>query len=397
MTLTPNEIHNKEFTRGFRGYKEDDVNEFLSLIMKDYEDYRHQSKILEDQNSELRSKLEKYTGIKDSLNKSILIAQEAVATLKKNAQDESNLIIREAEKNADRILNEALAKTSRITLENEELRNQVSLYKSKFKMLVESQMKMISETDWLESQGKQNANFSEILENTQKEVSDLEAKESIDHFKSSFVEEVASEVPNDNYKSSEASVEENNQFANLNLEDLLITDADADPNPDPFEFEQKLGKEIEKIDKEFEQINKEFELLDQVTIDSTNLDKTVVINEEIDQLIKPEDNLANPIEIEEDFNLKEFLENDDFLDENDEDLEEKELISQYYAEGTKQESFEHGSAIANLNAVANLKEDIIPEEKIILEEKIISEEKIIPEEKTPPKQKLRFRTKKNFD
>ena len=37
MPLSPLDIHNKEFTRGFRGYAEDEVNEFLDQIIKDYE------------------------------------------------------------------------------------------------------------------------------------------------------------------------------------------------------------------------------------------------------------------------------------------------------------------------------------------------------------------------
>lgn len=37
VPLTPLDIHNKEFSRGFRGYDEDEVNEFLDQIIKDYE------------------------------------------------------------------------------------------------------------------------------------------------------------------------------------------------------------------------------------------------------------------------------------------------------------------------------------------------------------------------
>lgn len=37
MPLSPIDIHNKEFTKAFRGYAEDEVNEFLDQIIKDYE------------------------------------------------------------------------------------------------------------------------------------------------------------------------------------------------------------------------------------------------------------------------------------------------------------------------------------------------------------------------
>ena len=37
MALTPLDIHNKEFKRVFRGYDEDEVNEFLDLVIKEFE------------------------------------------------------------------------------------------------------------------------------------------------------------------------------------------------------------------------------------------------------------------------------------------------------------------------------------------------------------------------
>ena len=47
MPLTPLDINNKEFSKGFRGYNEDEVNEFLDQIMKDYEILLGEKKELE--------------------------------------------------------------------------------------------------------------------------------------------------------------------------------------------------------------------------------------------------------------------------------------------------------------------------------------------------------------
>lgn len=37
MALTPLDIHNKEFNVKMRGYDQDQVNDFLDQIIKDYE------------------------------------------------------------------------------------------------------------------------------------------------------------------------------------------------------------------------------------------------------------------------------------------------------------------------------------------------------------------------
>lgn len=148
MPLTPLDIHNKEFSRTFRGYDEDDVNEFLDQIIKDYETVIRDKKDLDGQVSELRERLSHFSNIEDTLNKSILIAQETAEEVKGNATKEAKLIIREAEKNADRIVNEALTKSRKVAIEIEDLKKQSKVFRTRFKMLIEAQLEMIQNGDW---------------------------------------------------------------------------------------------------------------------------------------------------------------------------------------------------------------------------------------------------------
>ncbi|MFA1818645.1 DivIVA domain-containing protein [Virgibacillus oceani] len=148
MSLTPLDIHNKEFTRKFKGYDEDEVNEFLDQVIKDYEMTIREKKDLEEKVNQLNEKLGHFTNIEETLNKSILIAQETAEELTGNATKESKLIIKEAEKNADRIINEALTKSRRISMDVEELKKQAKVFRTRLKMLVEAQMEMINTGDW---------------------------------------------------------------------------------------------------------------------------------------------------------------------------------------------------------------------------------------------------------
>ncbi|WP_217585672.1 DivIVA domain-containing protein [Lentibacillus saliphilus] len=148
MPLSPLDIHNKEFARGFRGYDEDEVNEFLDQIIKDYEIVIREKKELQERVDQMKEKLGHFTNIEETLNKSILIAQETAEELRGNAQKESKLIIKEAEKNADRIINESLNKSRRIEIEVEELKKQAKVFRTRLKMLVEAQLDMIDTNDW---------------------------------------------------------------------------------------------------------------------------------------------------------------------------------------------------------------------------------------------------------
>ena len=56
--------------------------------------------------------------------------------------------MKEAEKNADRIVNEALTKARRIAMEIEDLKKQSKVFRNRFKMLVEAQLDLINTDDW---------------------------------------------------------------------------------------------------------------------------------------------------------------------------------------------------------------------------------------------------------
>lgn len=148
MPLTPLDIHNKEFTKRMRGYDEDEVNEFLDQIIKDYEGLIRENKELQNQVAELQEKLGHFSNIEETLSKAIIVAQDAADELKNNSKKEAQLILKEAEKNADRIINESLAKSRKIALEMEELKKQATIYRTRFRALLEAQLEMLKEDNW---------------------------------------------------------------------------------------------------------------------------------------------------------------------------------------------------------------------------------------------------------
>ncbi|MFB5191583.1 DivIVA domain-containing protein [Alicyclobacillus fastidiosus] len=148
MPLSPIDIHNKEFGRSFRGYNEDEVDDFLERVIQDYEGLIRTNKQLEEDMNRLNEKLAHYDSLEDSLSKSILVAQETAEEVKSNARKEAQLIIREAEKNADRIVSEALNKARKIALDMEEMQKQAAVFRARFRSLVQSQLEMMESGDW---------------------------------------------------------------------------------------------------------------------------------------------------------------------------------------------------------------------------------------------------------
>ncbi|MEK3885207.1 DivIVA domain-containing protein [Paenibacillus sp. PL2-23] len=148
MPLTPLDIHNKEFSRRLRGYDEDEVNEFLDQVIKDYESLIRENKEIQNQMLALQERLNHFSNIEETLSKTIIVAQEAADEVRNNAKKEAQLIIKEAEKNADRIVNESLNKSRKVSLEVEELKKQASIYRARFRTLVEAQLELLSQDGW---------------------------------------------------------------------------------------------------------------------------------------------------------------------------------------------------------------------------------------------------------
>lgn len=155
MPLTPLDIHNKEFGRRLRGYDEDEVNEFLDQIIKDYEAMIRENKELQNQVAAAQEKLGHFSTIEETLSKTIIVAQEAADELKNNAKKEAQLIIKEAEKNADRIINDSLAKSRKVALEVEELKKQAAIYRARFRALVETQLEILTQDGWESLEGRE--------------------------------------------------------------------------------------------------------------------------------------------------------------------------------------------------------------------------------------------------
>jgi len=148
MPLTPLDIHNKEFSRKFRGYDEDQVNEFLDQVIKDYEALMRENKELQNQLTAVQERVDHFSTMQETLSKTLIVAQETADEVKMNAKKEAQLVLKEAEKNADRIINEALVKSSRVSIEIEELKKQASVYRVRFRSLIEAQLELIQMDSW---------------------------------------------------------------------------------------------------------------------------------------------------------------------------------------------------------------------------------------------------------
>ncbi|WP_346354567.1 DivIVA domain-containing protein [Azotosporobacter soli] len=145
--LTPLDIHNKEFRRGFRGYNEQEVDEFLDRVIKDYEQlYRDNIEIKENM-ERLSSKLEHYQHMEGTLHNTLLIAQETAEEVKLNAKKETELMLKETQVLAQKLSDEAAHRVRKLETEQEELQKQIHVYRTRMRTLVQAQLELLKDAE----------------------------------------------------------------------------------------------------------------------------------------------------------------------------------------------------------------------------------------------------------
>lgn len=149
MAITPNDILNKEFDTKFRGYDADQVNDYLDIIVAEFDRMMNENHKITNELSAAREKNEYFAQLQDSLNSSIVVAQEAAERLKQNARKEAELIIYEAEREADRIINKASETAKSIVTESDALRRSSKSYRAKLEQMISQQLEMVTSEEYV--------------------------------------------------------------------------------------------------------------------------------------------------------------------------------------------------------------------------------------------------------
>ena len=161
MTLNSLDVQNKTFPTKMRGYNKADVDDFLDLIIRDYDTFAEKMKDQERELKSLRERVEYFEGMKESLNKSIVVAQSAADNLKEQAISEANGVTSEAgqkaqyilefaKKEAGGILNSASDDARRLVKETDELKRKMRIYHQRMMLMVEAQLEGIKSHEWEE-------------------------------------------------------------------------------------------------------------------------------------------------------------------------------------------------------------------------------------------------------
>lgn len=144
--ITPLDLTNKEFKKSvLGGYKEDEVNEFLDKVIEDYEKLYKENIELKDKINVLNESIQHYRTIEETLQNTMITAQQTGEDVRRTAQKKAENIVKEAEINAARLVADANQEVTRIKFEYEEEFKKYRVFMKKIEMLLTSQLEIIRE------------------------------------------------------------------------------------------------------------------------------------------------------------------------------------------------------------------------------------------------------------
>jgi cell division initiation protein len=169
MRITPMDIEQQEFSRSFRGYNEEEVDDFLDKIVKDYEELINENVRLNEEIEKMKERLKEFSEIEESLRSALLNAQKSAEEMKGRVENEAKVMVKKAEIEAEVIKQKASQKEDEVKNEINNLRRYKFMFKEKFKSMLNLYLKML-ESEEFEEQGDYKITEKVISEDKIKEV-----------------------------------------------------------------------------------------------------------------------------------------------------------------------------------------------------------------------------------
>ena len=143
MRLTPLDIQQKQFASKFRGVDPQEVRQFLELCSDEFEELVRESIEFKE---ELRSRDSLLAETRDrerALQDALVSAQRLATEMKEQARKEADIILAEAEMEAEKIVHDAHGRRAALLNELSELRSLKVAFEAEVRSLVGSHLKLL--------------------------------------------------------------------------------------------------------------------------------------------------------------------------------------------------------------------------------------------------------------
>ncbi len=147
MKLTPLDIRHREFRRAMRGYSDEDVDVFLDEVADAFESMFQENIEARERIDRLEEQIGQYESLKETLQKTLLSAQQQADDTKSNARKEAELILKDAEIRGRDLLGESYGEKRRVQQDLIQLKQVEEDFRFKFRSLLEAHLNLLAEDE----------------------------------------------------------------------------------------------------------------------------------------------------------------------------------------------------------------------------------------------------------
>jgi cell division initiation protein len=144
QNLTPLEIQKQTFARVLKGYHVDEVRAYLHLIAEEIERLVKDVDRMARENAHLREDLDDHTHRERILKDTLLSAQKVSEDVKTNARKEAELIVKDAELLAERVVSQAMQRVGDLERAILDLKLERRSARQRLQMTLETMQQMLS-------------------------------------------------------------------------------------------------------------------------------------------------------------------------------------------------------------------------------------------------------------
>ena len=190
--LTPMDIHNKTFSKGLRGYAQEEVEQFMEEVLNDYEKIYREHREMQEETDMLRTKLKNYETMETTMTSTLMMAQETAENVKVNARKEAELIIAKAETEKEQMLRDTADSLRNAQEQYNQIMADISVFRAKLRSLLESQLELVDTMVADPSQGM--ANYETVPETEENNEEELFTVTDVEEADSQAIQEIEAEA-----------------------------------------------------------------------------------------------------------------------------------------------------------------------------------------------------------
>ena len=138
--ITPADIQTQEFSKGVRGYSQEEVDEFLDNLTIDYEAVINENNELKKELALVNEKLNDYKSQEGAVLRTLETAKSLMNDISASAEKRADILLKNAQLDSELKVRQAEDSVQRLREEEANLARRVASVRSRFKTILESEL-----------------------------------------------------------------------------------------------------------------------------------------------------------------------------------------------------------------------------------------------------------------